>query len=175
MDWPLPLTISDVHSFSGLANFYHTKVHKFLDIVAPLTELTKRDKLQWSSEAEKSFNDLKQALTTTPVLAIADPTQPFDVMTDASDRASGGVLMQNDKVIAFDSHKFSAIQMRYPVYDKEFFAIIHAYRTWKHYLLGADSVVRIDHQSLTYIFTQPVMNPRQGRWVEFLANFHMVI
>ncbi|MCO5568990.1 hypothetical protein L7F22_022695 [Adiantum nelumboides] len=175
MDWPLPLTILDVRSFLGLANFYHTKVHKFSDIAAPLTELTKRDKLQWSSEAEKFFNDLKQALTTTPVLAIADPTQLFDVMTDASDRASGGVLMQNEQVIAFDSRKFSAIQMRYPVYDKEFLAIVHAYRTWKHYLLGADLVVRTDHQSLTYIFTQPVMNPRQGRWIEFLANFHMVI
>ncbi|MCO5590862.1 hypothetical protein L7F22_044837 [Adiantum nelumboides] len=173
MDRPSSLTISDVRSFLGLANFYHTKVHKFLDIVAPLTELTKRDKLQWSSEAEKSFNDLKQALTTTPVLAIAYLTQPFDVITDASDRASGGVLMQNDRVIAFDSHKFSAIQMRYPVYYKEFLAIVHVYQTWKHYLIGADSVVRTNHQSLTYIFTQPVMNPRQGRWVEFLANFHM--
>ncbi|MCO5550638.1 hypothetical protein L7F22_004127 [Adiantum nelumboides] len=120
-------------------------------------------------------DDTEQALTTTPVLAIADPTQPFDVMTDASDCASGGVLMQNERVIAFDSRKFSAIQMRYPVYDKEFLAIVHAYRTWKHYLLGANSIVRTDHQSLTYIFTQPVMNPRQGRWVEFLANFHMVI
>ncbi|MCO5591329.1 hypothetical protein L7F22_045311 [Adiantum nelumboides] len=126
-----------------------TEVHKFSDIAASLTELTKWDKLQWSSEAEKSLNDLKQALTTTPVLAIADPTQPFDVMTDASDRTSGGVLMQNDRVIAFDSHKFSTIQMRYPVYDKEFLAIVHAYRTWKHYLLGAVSIVRTDHQSLT--------------------------
>ncbi|MCO5610700.1 hypothetical protein L7F22_064941 [Adiantum nelumboides] len=175
MDWPLPLTISDVRSFLGLANFYHTKVHKILDIAAPLTELTKRDKLQWSSEAEKSLNDLKQALTTTLGLAIADLTKPLDVMTDASDRASRGVFMQNDRVIAFDSHKVSTIQMQYPVYDKEFLAIVHAYQTWKHYLLGADSVVRTDHQSLTYIFTQLVMNPRQGRWIEFLANFHMVI
>ncbi|MCO5586070.1 hypothetical protein L7F22_040009 [Adiantum nelumboides] len=174
MEWSFPLTIWDVRSFLGLANFYHTKVHKFSDIAAPLTELTKRDKLQWSSEAESFFNDLKQALTT-PVLAIADPTQPFDVMTDAFDRASGGVLMQNDRVIAFDSHNISAIQMRYPVYDKEFLAIVHAYRTWKHYLRGTDSIVRTDHQCLTYIFTQPVMNPRQGRWVEFLANFYMVI
>ncbi|MCO5548654.1 hypothetical protein L7F22_002113 [Adiantum nelumboides] len=172
MDWPLPLTISDVRSFLELANFYHTKVYKFSNIAAPSTELTKRDKLQWSSEAEESFNDLKQALTTTP---IADPTQPFDVMTDAFDRASRGVLMQNDRVIAFDSHKFSAIQMHYLVYDKELLAIVHAYRTWKHYLLGADSVVRTDYQSLTYIFTQPVMNPRQERWIEFLANFHIVI
>ncbi|MCO5575181.1 hypothetical protein L7F22_028978 [Adiantum nelumboides] len=171
---PLSQVVKDYAPFVMKRNFYHTKVDKFSDIAAPLTELTKRDKLQWPSEAKKSFNDLKQALTTTPLLVITDPTRPFDVMTDDSDCASGGVLMQNDRVIAFDSHKFSAIQTRYPVYDKEFLAIVHAYQTWKHYLLGADSV-RTDHQSLTYIFTQPTMNPRQGRWVEILANFHMVI
>eukprot|EP00250_Pteridium_aquilinum_P025686 c31347_g1_i1 orf=56-271(-) len=65
--------------------------------------------------------------------------------------------------------------MRYPVYDKEFLAIVHAYRTWKHYKLAADSLVKTDHQSLKYIFTQPMMNSRQGQLVEFLANFHMTI
>ena len=109
VDWPLPMTISDVRSFLGLANFYHTKVYKFSDLAAPLTELTKLEKLQWNPQAEQSFNELKHALTTTPVMAIADPTQPFLVMTDASDRASGGVLMQNDRVIAFDSKKFSGV------------------------------------------------------------------
>ena len=108
-------------------------------------------------------------------MAIPDPTLPFVVMTDPSDKATGGVLMQNDRVIAFASKKFSAVQLRYPVYDKEFMAIVHAYRTWKHYLLGADSVVKTDHRSLQYIFTQPMMNSRQGRWVEFLSNFHMSI
>ena len=86
-------------------------MYKFSAIAAPLTELTKHDKLQWSSEADAAFSKLKEALTTTPVVAIADPSIPFEVMTDASDRASGGVLMQRERVIAFDSHKFSAVQM----------------------------------------------------------------
>ena len=175
VNWPIPTTISDVRSFLGLANFYHTKVYKFSNIAASLTELTKHDKLQWSSKAETAFSKLKEALTTTPVVAIADPSIPFEVMTDASNHASGGVLMKRERVIAFDIHKFSAVQVRYPVYDKKFLAIIHAYRTWKHYLLGADSVVKTDHYSLKFIFTQPVMNSRQGRWVEYLANFHMTI
>ena len=40
---------------------------------------------------------------------------------------------------------------------------------------SADSIVKTDHQSLQYIFTQPMMNGHQGRWVEFLSNFHMSI
>ena len=102
-----------------------------------MTELTKSDKLHSSLEAEKSFDALKIALSTTPVMAIPDTQLLFVVMTDASDRATGGVLMQNDHVIAFDSKTFSAVQLRYPIYDKEFMAIVHAYRMWKHYLLGA--------------------------------------
>ena len=84
VDWPLPMTISDVRSFLGLANFYHTKVYKFSDLVAPLTELTKLEKLQWNPQAEQAFKELKHALTTTLVMAIADPTSPFLLMTNAS-------------------------------------------------------------------------------------------
>ena len=73
--------------------------------------------------------------------------------------------MQNDRVIAFDSKKFAAVPL--PVYDTEFVAIVHAYRTWKHYLLGADSIVKTDHRSLQYIFTQSMINGRQGRWLNF--------
>ena len=57
----------------------------FQKIAAPLTEFTKSDKLHWSLEAKKSFDALKIALSTTPVMAVPDPSFPFVVMTDASD------------------------------------------------------------------------------------------
>ena len=109
VNWPIPQTISNVRSFLGLENIYHIKVHKFSEFGTHLTELTKSDKLHWSLEAEKSFDALTIALSTTPVMAIPDPTLPFVVMTDASDQAIGGVLMQNNRVIAFDSKKFNFV------------------------------------------------------------------
>ena len=69
--------------------------------------------ISFTGLSKLTFSQLKEALTTTQAMAIADPTQPFVVMTDAFDHASSGVLMQNDCAIASDSKKLSAIQMHY--------------------------------------------------------------
>lgn len=179
-NWPQLRNIHDVRSFLGLANFYHDKVYHFSEIAAPLTKSLKpTPAFVWMDKMAKSFAALKKALSTTPVVAIADPNLPYEVMTDASDLAIGAVLKQQGCVIAFTSHKLSAIQRRYPIYDKDFLAIIQAYRTWKHYLLGVDSVVKMGHHSLKYIFTQPVINARQGNgwsiWQTFTILLNMFL
>jgi hypothetical protein len=69
--------------------------------------------LLWKSEQKLAFENLKKALTTTPVLAVPDMDKPFFVTTDASGYAMGGSLeqMQDGKrrVIAFMSKKFTAL------------------------------------------------------------------
>ena len=62
-------------------------MYRFSAIAAPLEDITKHEKLQWSSDADAAFAQLKNALTTTLVMAILDPSLPFEVMTDASDQA----------------------------------------------------------------------------------------
>lgn len=65
----------------------------------------------WKKEQKDAFAKLKEALTTTPVLAVPDMNQPFFVTTDAYGFAMGGSLeqMQNGKrrVIAYMSKKFT--------------------------------------------------------------------
>ncbi|KAI0520448.1 hypothetical protein KFK09_007923 [Dendrobium nobile] len=83
-EWPTPRTITEVRSFIGLANFYRRFIKGFSIIVAPITNCLKEKSLQWTPEQERSFQTLKAALTSAPVLAIPDFNKPFHIDTDAS-------------------------------------------------------------------------------------------
>ena len=134
---------------------------------------------QWTASEEQAFEDLKEALTTAPVLAIPDQSKPFEirweVYTDASGFALGGVLLQEGnnglQPVAYESRKMTPAEKNYPVHEQELLAIVHALKTWRCYLEGAKFKVNTDHQSLRYLFTQPNLSGRQARWMEFLQQY----
>jgi hypothetical protein len=78
---------------------------------------------------------LKQLLTNTPILRIADPNVDFMVCTDACKEGLGGVLSQNGFVICYESRKLKEHEKNYATQDLELAAIVHALRKWRHYLM----------------------------------------
>ncbi|CAI7894551.1 unnamed protein product [Closterium sp. NIES-53] len=144
-------------------------------ITGPLTDLLHKDKnFVWGEEVEAAFQELKKNLVSPPVLRIADPSRPFEVVTDASDFAIGAVLLQDFRnglqPIAYESRKLQAAERNYPIHDKEMLAIIHAFKLWRCYLVGADVTVPTDHKSLQYLRAQPNLNPRQIRWLDYMES-----
>jgi hypothetical protein len=67
--------------------------------------LEKEDKFKWNLQCEETFLTLKKLLTTAPVLAQPDIEKPFDVYCDASGMNIRGVLMQDDRTIAYVSRQ----------------------------------------------------------------------
>ena len=59
-----------------------------------------------------AFEGLKAAVTKEPVLMLPDFTKTFEIHTDASDFAIGGVLMQEKHPIAFESRKLNEAERR---------------------------------------------------------------
>ncbi|GJP75868.1 hypothetical protein CLOP_g6269 [Closterium sp. NIES-67] len=147
-------------------------------VTSPLTYLLKKGKFyEWGGRAAGCVEQLKNFLTTPPVLRIADPHRPFEVITDASDLAMGAVLLQDFgeglQPIAYESQKLNPAEQNYPVHNKELVAIVRAFKVWRCYLTGTDVTVRTDHKSLQFIRAQPTLNPLQIRWLDFLeSNFH---
>ncbi|XP_073266436.1 uncharacterized protein [Populus alba] len=87
-------------------------------------------------EAETAFLTLKQAMTTTPTLAMPNFKDVFTVETDASGDGIGAILSQQGKPIAFMSKALGVAKKSWSTYAKKMLAILEAIRLWPPYLLG---------------------------------------
>ena len=76
MEWRVPQNVADIRSFMGLAGYYRRFIEGFSRISFPITSLQKKGKVfKWTMECQNSFENLKQLLTTTLVLRVADPSK----------------------------------------------------------------------------------------------------
>ena len=92
---PPPVNIRGIHSFLGHAGFYHRFIKDFSYIARPLTNLLAKDvPFEFDDACLKSFNILKKALISAPIIQPPDWSLPFEIMCDASDYAVGAVLGQ---------------------------------------------------------------------------------
>jgi hypothetical protein len=117
--WEQPLNVTVVRSFLGMAGYYRRFIENFSKIAKPITELLKNNtKFEWSEACEKSFQELKERLTTAPVLTLPD-IKDFVVYCDASKQGLGCVLMQEGKVVAYASRQLKKHEENYPTHDLE--------------------------------------------------------
>ena len=92
-DWPEPCKVKDIQLFLGFTNFYHWFIFNYSNVTVPLTQLTQKDApWNFSKECHCSFNALKHAFTTMPILTHFIPDTPITMETDASDCAVTGIL-----------------------------------------------------------------------------------
>jgi hypothetical protein len=83
--------------------------------------------------------------------------------------------MQEGKVVAYSSQQLKIHERNYPTHDLDLAAIVHALKTWRHYLYGQKCDIYMDHKSLNYIFTQSKLNMRQQRWLELIKDYELDI
>jgi hypothetical protein len=81
--------------------------------------------------------------------------------------------MQGGRVAAYASRQLKKHETNYPTHDLELASVVHALKTWRHYLMGKRSEVFTDHKSLKYIFTQKDLNMRQRRWLELIKDYDL--
>ena len=130
-EWKRPSTQKKLRSFLGLANYYRRFIRDFSKVARPLSDLLKKWASQeWDETCHQAFRELKNNLSSPPVLKFPEFDKPFEVHTDASNFVIGGVLMQDGRTIAYESKKLDGCQRRWPTHEKEFFAVVHCLKTW---------------------------------------------
>ena len=128
---PSPTSVKAVRSLVGFASYYRRYIPHFSETCEPLINLTRKNvKFQWDLKCDKALQTLKEALLNPPILAFTDPNKRFILYTDASDKAIGAVLKQEygeiEKPVHYLSHSLSQTQRKWPVIEKECYAIIYS-------------------------------------------------
>jgi hypothetical protein len=126
LQWPTPQNFTELRGFLGLTGYYRKFVRGYGMIDKPLTRMLQHKQLQWTEVAHVAFEDLKKAMSSTPVLALPDFQQQFVVETDPCDRGVGAVLSQNGHLVAFFSKDLSAANQKLSAYEKEFLTMLMA-------------------------------------------------
>jgi hypothetical protein len=111
-----------------------------------------------------------------------NPDKPVELETNASNFTIASVLGQRDdqgrlRPVAFFSRKLHGPELNYPIYNKEFIAIVTSFKEFQHYLHGSkhQTIMYTDHKNITFFTTTQKLNKRQNKYVETLAEFNFKI
>ena len=121
-----------------------------------MTELLKKNAFGWSIQAERSFSELKLAMTQALVLALPDFSKPFVVECDASGFGIRAVLLQDNRPIAYFSKGIKGREIGLSTYEKEIMVLVTVVQRWRPYLLGSRFTIRTDQKSLKFLLNQTI-------------------
>jgi len=98
--WPKMDIVRDVTKFIGFAQFYSMYIHHFEFYIAPLREITIKSKYTdpvaplWLDAAQRSLDDVKEAILSNPCLMCFNHHRLIVLRTDFSAKGYGFVVCQ---------------------------------------------------------------------------------
>src|SRR5579871_6757462 len=183
-DWEVPTTLKGVRSFIGFCNFYRRFLKDFGRVIRPLTRLTAKGGWHPLGDVEiEAFNKTKELVLNGELIVHYSPHRPTRMETDSSDGVVAGALSQRQddgewKPVAFFSKVMNPEEMRYEIHDKEMLAVMRGLAEWRSLLIGLQNTPFLaitDHRALEYFSTKRLLNPRQARWADQLAEYNVKI
>ncbi|MEL7520467.1 MAG: reverse transcriptase family protein, partial [Cyanobacteria bacterium J06553_1] len=181
-NFPTPTNEKQIKQFIGMAGFYRSFIWNFGELCTPLTSLLKKDvKFEWGESQELSFNALKSALTTAPILTFPDYNQKFHLYTDASNTGLGAVLMQivNNQLqpIAFASRVLNKAERNYATTDREMLGVVWGLKHFREIIMGYKINLYTDHNPLVAINSHSYKDPhgRIARYILTLNDFEVEV
>ena len=181
---PHPRTPKEIKQFLGLTGYYQKFVQHFSEISRPLAKLTAKDThFEWTQQCQFSFEMLKDALMSAPILKYPDTEKPYTIFTDASKYGWAGVLTQEhtsmvdgkevmtNHPVAYVSGMFCGSQLNWAAMTKEAYAIYMTIKKSTFYLTGADITLRSNHLPLNKFLQKNTLNLHVNNWAVEIESF----
>ena len=166
--------------FLGLASYYRRFIAGFTNIARPLHRLTEKGhKFAWTDDCDAAFQELKQRLQETPILAYPDPELEYILDTDASNEGIGAVLSQvqggKERVISYASRTLKKAERNYCTTRKELLAVVVFLKQFRQYVYGQKVIIRTDHGALRWLLNFRDIQGQLARWLEVISEYDVTI
>lgn len=178
---PPPTDLTTLRSFVGMCSYYRKFVPEFSVIAEPLHRLTKNNTIFcWEDEQQRAFEQLKQCLSSEPILRHYDPKDKIQVRTDASNYGLSAIILQSGKdngyqPVAYASRLLRGAEKNYSIADRECLAIIFGVEKFRHYLEGRYFELVTDNCALCFLQSKNKLPPRLMRYSMLLQEFNFTI
>ena len=181
---PIPTNVAELRRFLGMINHLSKFAPNLADHTKPLRDLLVRNNQWiWGAAQQKSFEKVKQIVTSSPVLALFDPKSHTVISADASSYGLGAVLLQQQpegelKPVAYISRSMTTTEQRYAQIEKESLAFTWACERFSDYLIGLKFHIYTDHKPLVPLFSTKNLEELPVRVQRFrlrMLRFHFTI
>ena len=178
---PTPKNTSAVKRFLGLCGYFRGFIPDMSYRTQALRCLLKKGvAFQWTEQAQKEFDNLKQAITSPNVmLHHPDWDSPFELHVDASKHACGAMLAQGKygilRPVKIASRSFTSAESRWNTMHKELFAVKWGLEQFRSYILGRRVKVVTDHANMNWLNTLTPQQAKVARGCMSMAEFDFFI
>ncbi|UYV81442.1 hypothetical protein LAZ67_20001196 [Cordylochernes scorpioides] len=179
--FPESKTIKQLQSFLGLTGYFRKFIKNYSIIAKPLSDMLKTNAyFMMGPDQKQALQDLKQILTSKPVLKIYQVGARTELHTDASKFGFGAILLQEvvDKKmhpVHYMSKKTNEAQQKYSSYELEVLAVVEAVKKFRIYLLGIKFKILTDCSAFTMTLKKKDMTTRVARWALLLEEYNYTI
>jgi hypothetical protein len=176
-----PRSKKEVQSFLGKVNVLRRFIPNLAEIIKHITcMLRKGNEIKWNLKARKSFEEIKVALTKSPVLASPNFMKDFILFSFAVEHTIVGVLLQKDdqnfeNPIAYFRRTLRDSPLRYDIMEKHEYALVKSLKEFRTYILHSHVVTYVPKNSVKDILTHLGPEGRKGKWIAVMLEYNLEI
>jgi hypothetical protein len=174
IQFPPPRTILQLQSLQGKANFLRRFISNYAEITKGFMRFLKKGvPFFWDEAAQRSFDALKHALTTAPLLRPPNYNKDLLLYLAIVESTIGMLLVQEDDsfseyMIYYLSRGLVGPKINYSYIEKLALAVVHAVQRFHHYVLFRKTTIIVVVNPFQYMLTRRVIGGKISRWIVIL-------